>query len=360
MNPLTVRRLLKHFWFWFLWRSGATSWAKARLAHNGATVILTLHRVVPLEQLRQSNSPLGMLLSLPTATALVTFIKQHASSSSLAVPLPSKKVNVALTFDDGWEDNYDVCTKLLYPFSIAATIFVCPDLLDRSQPFWPERALSLLRKAQVSPETQCAFEEVLAHYSEGPGTFTYASWIEHLKAIPIPLREATLETLITRLGSTLTTADNTMTWEQLRHLSSLGFEIGAHTNRHELLPSLSREQQWEELLAPRDMMLKQLGHTPRFFSYPNGDGTAELGEMVKEAGYENAFINTSGTWSAETPPFLIPRNNVSEARLLGIDGQFSSASAHYLLFWLPYRHRSLAARREAALPKQLLHAPTGS
>lgn len=364
MNSLTLRRLLKHVWFWFLWRSGATSWAKGRLANNGATVILTLHRVVPLEQLLQSNSPSGMLLSLPTATALVSFIRQHASSASLAAsvaaPLRSKKVAVALTFDDGWEDNYKVCTKLLYPFSIPATIFVCPALLERSQPFWPERAISLLNKAQVSREAQGAFAAVLSKYSEGPRTFTDASWIKHLKALPLPLRGAILEELIIRLGSTSTAADNTMTWEQIRHLSSLGFEIGAHTNRHELLPSLSKEEQWEELLEPRDMMLKQLGHKPLLFSYPNGDTTAQLSEMVREAGYQNAFVNAPGVWHTGTHPFLIPRNNVSEARLLGINGQFSAASAHYLLFWLPYRQRSLNARHEADLPRQLLDTSTGS
>ena len=360
MNPFTPRRLLKHLWFWFLWRSGATSWAKARLAQDGATVVLTLHRVVPPGLLRQSNSPIGMLLSLPTATALVSFIGKHASSSSLGAPLRSKKINVALTFDDGWEDNYNVCTKLLYPLSIPATIFICPELLGKSQPFWPERALSLLKKAQVSPEAKCAFQAVLADYSEAPTTFNNESWIEGLKALPLHLRDAILQDLITCLGSTSTTADNTMTWVQIRHLSYLGFEIGAHTNRHELLPLLPIEQQWEELLAPRHIILRELGHKPRFFSYPNGDATMELSEMVEEAGYENAFINVAGTWSSGTDPFLIPRTNVSEARLLGIDGQFSAASAHYLLFWLPYRQRSLAARHRAALNKQLLHAPSGS
>jgi peptidoglycan/xylan/chitin deacetylase (PgdA/CDA1 family) len=73
--------------------------------------------------------------------------------------------------------------------------------------------------------------------------------------------------------------------EQILELHEAGFEIGSHSMAHGNLPSLKREQAWEEISRSR-MSLEILLNAPvRNFAYPYGMVNQTIKEMVKDAGY---------------------------------------------------------------------------
>lgn len=84
------------------------------------------------------------------------------------------------------------------------------------------------------------------------------------------------------------------TWDQLREMQSSGLiTIAAHTVNHLNLARLAESQEYtkidEELILSKQVIEKELGVKVRYFTYPEGEYTAEVKERVKQAGYEAAL-----------------------------------------------------------------------
>ena len=88
-----------------------------------------------------------------------------------------------------------------------------------------------------------------------------------------------------------------MTWEEVRELESMGWEIGAHTLTHQRLAELSAAEQSLEIGACTRLLEQNLGHAIEAFAYPYGsaldyDRTSK--ELVRENGYSFALSNRYG------------------------------------------------------------------
>ncbi|MBF0532722.1 MAG: polysaccharide deacetylase family protein [Candidatus Omnitrophica bacterium] len=86
-----------------------------------------------------------------------------------------------------------------------------------------------------------------------------------------------------------------LTAPQLRAMTQSGLiEIGSHTLTHQFLPSISPQQQWEQISRSRQELSRLLGKDVRFFCYPIGGYSEEIVELVKKAGYAAAFTTNRG------------------------------------------------------------------
>lgn len=72
--------------------------------------------------------------------------------------------------------------------------------------------------------------------------------------------------------------------EMLREIHEMGFAIGNHTHTHHSLPSLSEDEQTEEIMKTSDLIEEIIGERPRFFRAPFGQNTDHVKELVREDG----------------------------------------------------------------------------
>lgn len=72
--------------------------------------------------------------------------------------------------------------------------------------------------------------------------------------------------------------------DMLRQIHEMGFAIGNHTHTHPSLPSLTEEEQTEEIMKTSDLIEEIIGERPRFFRAPFGQNTDHVRELVKEDG----------------------------------------------------------------------------
>ena len=73
------------------------------------------------------------------------------------------------------------------------------------------------------------------------------------------------------------------------------------------------------------MLEQKLGKRVRGFAYPNGTWDERVRKMVKEAGYECAFVTERGWHRRGTDRFAIPRIMLHEGMVTGPSGKFSPA-----------------------------------
>jgi len=90
------------------------------------------------------------------------------------------------------------------------------------------------------------------------------------------------------------TALRSMSWDQLRDVRELGWEVGSHTCSHPRLTSLDDESLARELRRSRQICSEQLGDC-HSLAYPYGDWDARVATSAREAGYRIAGA-LSGRW----------------------------------------------------------------
>ena len=85
----------------------------------------------------------------------------------------------------------------------------------------------------------------------------------------------------------------------VKQIADMGFEIGNHTYSHASLPSITEQEQEEEIKRVNSLVEKATGSKPRFFRAPFGENTDFSKKVVKEEGMQ--FMNwTMGyDWNKE-------------------------------------------------------------
>jgi len=106
----------------------------------------------------------------------------------------------------------------------------------------------------------------------------------------------------------------TMSWMEARHLAEMGFEIGAHTVHHRDLGRAGADDLRLEIAPSRRIIEDRLGQPVPYFSYPfggPGNHSAAARQCVMEAGFHCAFVAYGGPVRARDDLFLLPRIAIS-------------------------------------------------
>ena len=166
---------------------------------------------------------------------------------------------VAITFDDGYEDNWTHAFPLLEERRLPATFFVTVGLLDRD-PAVVDRFASTLRR--------CPRDDVVP-----------------------------------------------MGWEQVRELRDAGHEIGGHTYSHPNLARLGEEDVRRELSSSKQILEERLEAPVVSVAYPFGKPrrhvSAATVEAAGEAGYERGVAVITRAVRASDSELSLPRLTVA-------------------------------------------------
>jgi peptidoglycan/xylan/chitin deacetylase (PgdA/CDA1 family) len=300
--------------------------------------------------MQDSNSPMGMIVLERTFERLLQYLKNNCEVvAHQQLPVKTKhgsdRASVLITFDDGWKDTFAVAFPLAKKFDAPITVFVCPALVGRTSPFWPERFTGLWRAIIASADSRRRFKDLciaLDLLNQDSVEPLLASDLERLlarlKELPVHDREQILQKFMAAFELSAPSfptenVDSTMTWDEIREFVQQGGTIGSHTAHHQLLTTLPKSEIQSELADAKREIEKKLGGTCEYFAYPNGSWSQEARDLVIREAHSRAFVNHVGLWTTDTDSWLIPRVNLWEGALLGPSGQFSAAVFQYTVFW---------------------------
>lgn len=193
----------------------------------------------------------------------------------------TERVNILVTFDDGYASWTDVALPVLERFGIKALFFVNSGLID-----------------------------------------VYGD------------QEATASFLKERL--LLSSSRKTLSWDGVRKIVNEGHTIGGHTRGHVRLSKNDEREQRAEVEGDKKRIESQIGCPIRDFAYPFGgrsDYTEVTEGIIKNAGYRHAFSTKASFFrnDQEVPRLCIEDNLSSFMIMLWIEGSYDLYKK--LVFW---------------------------
>ena len=344
-----LRRVARSAWVTALAASGSLWWAKRQLRRNGAVVAFVFHRVLSDSDFQSTHSQPEILVRERTFRELAVYVERECEALDLHEARPGKpgeKVKVVFTFDDGWWDNYTLALPIAHAHGIPLTIFVCPQLLGKSMPFWPERVVALLE-------------------ASGAGAEEIKGVIESLKVqLPEERKQslARLEQETRERGVIVPAAeiDKTVSEQEIAQMERAGVRFGSHTHSHEILTSVTLDTARKEVEGSDSAIQLMLDRPCEAFSYPNGSWSAATRDVVANAGFKLAVTVERRAWTVDNDLLAIPRANVYEEDLVGLSGKFSPAMFEYTTIWKAWRAAKIktTSRRTGSQPQPQTSAAT--
>jgi peptidoglycan/xylan/chitin deacetylase (PgdA/CDA1 family) len=318
------------------WGVGALALAERR--NRRCLTILSYHRVLPEDLKRDYYNPDVVVTPeslrhhcrvlaerydiLPLSEAVQAWRKRSRPSRPLA----------AVTFDDGYRDNYEYAAPILAEVGITATFFLIGGLVgsDRT-PWYDNLARAFIHWHEKHPGRKIQLEHPVQELQclsthRGTSRTMAVRLVAAAKRLPPVQRKEVIAQLEADAGHlpVLPSYDLIMDWRQLKELAAAGHEIGSHTCTHEILPQLDDAPLKDEILGSRTLLEEHLGRRVRSLSYPNGDVDNRVAKAVSDAGYECAVTVTCGSNADIQDVWHLKRRFMHEGRLTAAPSVASS------------------------------------
>ena len=109
------------------------------------------------------------------------------------------------------------------------------------------------------------------------------------------------------VGSVSPGGDPMLTWPQIGELAGMGHEIGAHSQTHPQLDTLSCRPMRREIAGSRARLQAGTGLPIESFAYPHGYSDARVRRAVREAGFTSAASVKNALSPPDDPLFTLAR-----------------------------------------------------
>ncbi len=286
--------------------------------------VLMYHRILPVSDPRYALEEPGMVVTPESFRAHIGWLENYFTVISLSewlaklhsgASLPKKCV--AVTFDDGWRDNYEFAFPILKETNTPATIFVVTGMVGTSDQFWPNRVARLLLEYESElANLQCADwlqGVVVEQAANADARDKVAAVVNSVKDLDDQDIKQRLDKIEAALQVSAPQQPAMMDWRQLQEMQATGLvEIGGHTMSHRrLLPHLDEATLQQEIVTSKQLLEAKLGNLVSLFCYPNGDYSAAAHALV-QANYTAAVTTQKGTNSKNVPHHELKRIGVHE------------------------------------------------
>lgn len=223
-----------------------------------------------------------------------------------------------ITFDDGFRNNYEVAFPILRAAGLPATLFLVTGLTDTNDTVWFCRLNRALANSRVA---SLEWNGVRFDLSTVTDKAKASSVIQaRLKVFPH-------SQLLTELRRILTGLDDDpdspiesdspfrmLSREEIRAMTATGMiEVGAHTQSHAILSSLSPQEQRNEIEQSLAVIRQLTGRPCDLFAYPNGlkqDYDPESIRILQVSEVQAAVTSIEGVNDRDTPLMELRRYGI--------------------------------------------------
>lgn len=322
--------------------------------------VVNYHRILPLDEITSYCRP-QMALAEPLFEAQLDLIARRRGFTRidrLRDAMSSGKV--AITFDDGYEDNFRVALPILQRFSTPASIFVVTNLIGRPDALWWDRvglALFVYWRdgcaTSVPPELPphakklqhtSSFEVARRIISESISMLNGASVEDRMRAC------AAAESLVPKLRACRTM----LSWDEVAEMAALGITFGAHTKNHVPLDEVSAEVARDELFGSQaELDVRLEVEQPKVVALPRGKLGPLSEEEMRREGVAGVMTTRPGVNRTGEGSLFVMRR---DGRMLTLHGRHHPAKLRLELTGIVDRLRNALTPRAAKRAAEDAHA----
>lgn len=280
-------------------------------------LVLTYHRVIPRDTLTNGRRPPNTLYT-DEFDEQMTFVAKRfnvLTGDNLRAVIEGTRAaprySLAITFDDGYENNFSYALPILQRHGLRAVFFVTTNLIgDENQSFWFDRLDRLLaiassseileRLRQLDPSLSASPDARIHPYFKTLSSARQSEMLDYLERqfshAGVPVADRVVHGL--------------MNWDQVRLMASAGMTIGSHTANHQILAAVVPAVAQAELQSSRIRIEQETGQACWCFAYPNGkrQDFRPLDELAAQStGYLCAFTQIPGSINNHSPRYALAR-----------------------------------------------------
>ena len=315
--------------------------AEALARRANRPLILGYHRIVDdFEGTARHEMP-SMLTSTAMFERHLDLVGQHFRfvtldeiGAHLVSGEPFAEPVAAVTFDDGYRDNYEHAFPILTRKGIPAAVFVVTDLVGK--PAWQihDKLFHLITKAYAAwnhPRHELATLLQRLDLPAGHLLRTRAATSSPMMVVSALLPDLSVQNIVRVMNALEANVGNgfhnlplSLTWSMIQDMHRAGVIIGSHTRRHISLPAESVQTVVAELEGSKRQIEEHTGAPVVHFAYPGGQFTPRDVEALERAGYRFGYTACPHQDSRH-PTLTIERLLLWEGSSVDSTGHFSPA-----------------------------------
>lgn len=246
---------------------------------------------------------------------------------------------VCFTFDDGYRDNLSVALPIFKKYNAPFTVYVTTAFIKRRYDYWWRGLQELIKKTDSLDIDFLGQRLDVSTFAKKVSAYRLAcNAISKDPTLSASLKQVLRGSDIS-IGSALD--EDALSEIELQVLATnRNVEIGAHTNEHSKLSSISLDEAYDDIIENKSYLERLIGREVNHFAYPFGDrgscGRREF-DLVKDIGFKTATTSRIGTLTPNHAGHLtaLPRlrifSEIGNNRIVEFQrtGGFSAVSAPF-------------------------------
>ena len=239
----------------------------------------------------------------------------------IAEKSPPKRATVAITFDDGYIDNYQNAKPLLEKYQMPASFFIATQSITEQEEFWWDALERICFHSGLLPKRLSLDYPEAIDWKIGDQDLAGGEVIDPLSLYfklceltrKLPAKEQ--DQLIDNLkfwASNFRSRDSYLAMKE-HHLKELDssplFSLGAHTATHPFLPDFSFLYQKDDIENGIKFLENLTGKKVGYFAYPHGGHNELTLKIMAMLDLKLAFTTERGNFNSSNP-YTIPRLQV--------------------------------------------------
>ena len=321
----SLKNFVKHVAANTVWQAGLLeNYVKAR--SRNTALILGYHRVNKKEYMLNNKSMPGMYLSDEAFESHIKWLLNNYQIITVRDIIGRIKSHnrwrepvCAITFDDGWYDNYEHAFPIVKRYEVPISIFVIGKQIGTCEPdFWH------------------LWFEIIQRMATLPSKLTGIREIDHIISLQMDDRIEKARLVINRcrrlgkreidrvweiLGNytyemfepaIINQGYRMLSWENMREMQQYRVEFGYHSKTHYMLTGVPKEDLCAEIMSTREEAENYGVIMQDIFCYPDGQYNDYIVKRLQQMGYEGAMSSVKGLNRADSDPYALRRVSMHE------------------------------------------------